>query len=70
MGEGYKLSLKPYKISKTITGTKDNYLKSEGVIRDGQAGVGAKREQIVDAQFVSNGLKIMILTNYEQVIFI
>lgn len=32
--------------------------------------MGSKREQIVDAQFVSNGLKIMILTNYEQVIFI
>jgi hypothetical protein len=33
MGEGYKLSLKPYKISKTITGTKDNYLKSEANIK-------------------------------------
>ena len=74
VGEGHKLALKPYRISKTITGTKDNYLKSEGAIREGHAAgkerVGAKTEQILDAQFVSNGLKIMILTNYEQVIFI
>lgn len=66
VGEGHKLTLKPYKISKTITGTKDNYLKSEGAIRDGKSGkgMGAKTEEIEDAQFVSNGLKIMILTNY------
>ena len=44
MGEGFKMALKPYKISKTITGTKDNYLKSEGAIRDGQECVGSKTE--------------------------
>jgi hypothetical protein len=32
--------------------------------------MSAKTEEIEDAQFVFNGLKIMILTNYEQVIFI
>ena len=38
------MALKPYKISKNITGTKDNYLKSEGAIRDGQECIGSKTE--------------------------
>lgn len=50
MGEGYKLSLKPYKISKMITGMKDNYLKSEANIMNeakrAKESMSAKTEEI------------------------
>lgn len=64
------MALKPYRLSKILAGTRDNYLRSEGVIRDGGREMGAKSELVLDAQFVSNGLKIMLLTNCEQIIFI
>jgi hypothetical protein len=32
--------------------------------------MNARTEEIQDVQFMSNGLKIMILTNYDQIIFI
>ena len=58
--DSYKLTLKPYKISKTLSLSPS----SNNNNNNGQA------EEIRDARFMSNGLKIMILTNYGKLVVI
>jgi hypothetical protein len=66
------MDLKIYKVSKFISNSRSNYLKSENQMgrEDLQKGMSSKEEKIIDAHFMSNGLKIMILTNYQQILVI
>ena len=65
IGEGYTLNLKPYKVEKAMMSARNGRLsKREG------AKASNICEEIEDVRFMSNGLKLMILTTDEQVIVI
>lgn len=61
IGDGLKLNFKSYKVLKSIMAGK-GLLKNEEVV-----GYQHNQEEIVDARFMSNGLKLMLLTANGQV---
>jgi hypothetical protein len=70
-GDGFKTNLKPYKVSKSISNSKGNYLKQQSPqVSEGKMVSSNIEEEIQDARFMSNGLRLMILTNFAQIIVI
>lgn len=59
MGEGIKLNVKEYKVFRSIISAKGN-MKSR---KESESSYNSFIEEILDVRFMSNGLKVMILSS-------